>query len=92
MWYTCADCSSLGLDKVVGNSQVTEVQTCNSCNGRWPARALKRGDIVFWQETYGYRVMKDALWEDSKVILELPPLRELYDADRKDVRLPDIVI
>ena len=37
-WLTCAECSSLGLDKATGNGTFPKTGTCASCGGPWPKR------------------------------------------------------
>ena len=43
-WLVCADCSSLGLDKSVGNGTHPKQGKCNSCGGEWPARTTSSDD------------------------------------------------
>lgn len=40
-WCTCAECSSLGLDKWVGNGEPPTKSVCSSCGGPWPLRTVR---------------------------------------------------
>lgn len=47
-WLTCANCSSLGLDKWVGTGKPPKFGKCSSCDGPWPldcGLCMRRGWI-----------------------------------------------
>lgn len=58
-WLTCADCSSIGLDKATGNGNPPQSGECSACGGRWPihqeasipfAATLERTRAGMWRK------------------------------------------
>lgn len=48
IWLTCAECSSLGLDKAAwyGEQKIPKSGICSSCGGPWPRRPERSLDDV----------------------------------------------
>lgn len=73
-WLTCADCSSLGLDKATGTEPFPNKGLCASCGGPWPKRTVDFMDIPACPkcEELGQKSQVSSTYSSSTLISSAP--------------------